>query len=158
MLAMALLMAGTLTAAANVWGVKRINSRMLRQVGPQASELLGREVRCTCHVLCMPCHATPCTRFTFSVSSCYDTRSTYTLEPDCWTSTVHCNWKHWKLDQYAIHTYVLYADIHVHKAQHSSKVLRHNTVCWSCKRAEPVEAAYVNRMGYAHIQLIATAA
>ena len=45
LLAVALLMAGTLTAAANVWGVKRINSRMLRQVGPQASELLGREVQ-----------------------------------------------------------------------------------------------------------------
>lgn len=43
-LAVALLMAGTLTAAANVWGVRHINSRMLRHVGPQASELLGREV------------------------------------------------------------------------------------------------------------------
>ena len=54
MLALALLMAGTLTAAANVWGVKRINSRMLRQVGPQASELLGREVRTPHHTPRMP--------------------------------------------------------------------------------------------------------
>lgn len=49
LLAVALLMAGTLTAAANVWGVKRINNRLLCRVGPQASELLGREV-CTRHV------------------------------------------------------------------------------------------------------------
>ena len=57
LLAMALLMAGTLTAAANVWGVKRINSRMLHQVGPRASELLGREVCTTHHTSHMPCHA-----------------------------------------------------------------------------------------------------
>lgn len=63
LLAVALLMAGTLTAAANVWGVKRINSRMLRQVGPQASELLGREVHSniTHDMLCQGCmHACRC--------------------------------------------------------------------------------------------------
>ena len=43
-LAVAILMVGTLTAAANVWGVKRINHRSLSRVGPQASDLLGREV------------------------------------------------------------------------------------------------------------------
>lgn len=43
-LAVALLMAGTLTAAANLWGVKQINGRMLSRIGPQASNILGREV------------------------------------------------------------------------------------------------------------------
>ena len=43
-LAVAILMVGTLTAAANVWGVKRINHSSLSRVGPQASDLLGREV------------------------------------------------------------------------------------------------------------------
>ena len=49
MLAVVLLMTGTLTAAANVWGLKRINNRMLRQIGPRASALLGREVCVTFH-------------------------------------------------------------------------------------------------------------
>ena len=43
-LAVAILMVGTLTAAANVWGVKHINHSSLSRVGPQASDLLGREV------------------------------------------------------------------------------------------------------------------
>lgn len=43
-MAVAILMVGALTAAANVWGVKRINHRSLSRVGLQASDLLGREV------------------------------------------------------------------------------------------------------------------
>ena len=42
--AVALLMVGATTAVANLWGVQRINRRLLGSVGPQASELLGREV------------------------------------------------------------------------------------------------------------------
>ena len=73
LLAVSLLMAGTLTAAANVWGVNCINSRMLRQVGPQASELLGREVYFhSTHN--MTCHAPSACRF----SSCYVTQHTLT--------------------------------------------------------------------------------
>lgn len=43
-MAVTILMVGTLTAAANLWGVKRINHRILSRIGPQGSDLLGREV------------------------------------------------------------------------------------------------------------------
>lgn len=86
LLAMALLMAGTLTAAANVWGVKRINSRMLRQVGPQASELLGREVSITNPASHMPCHP----QLYYAVSALKHIPHTY-LESGCWTSSVNSN-------------------------------------------------------------------
>ena len=43
-LAAILLLAGALTAAANIWGIRPINARLQTHVGPQVAQVLGREV------------------------------------------------------------------------------------------------------------------
>ena len=47
-IALLLLLAGAVTAAANLWGVRPINARLQAQVGPQIAHLIGRDVRLAC--------------------------------------------------------------------------------------------------------------
>lgn len=42
--AVILLLAGAITAAANIWGVGPIKARLHTHIGPQVAHVLGREV------------------------------------------------------------------------------------------------------------------